>query len=50
MIVDILHTPDYQKYFSAQPGAEVERRRLGWRFWYGGPFMAATLVKVRRSR
>jgi len=50
MIVDILHTPDYQKYFSAQPGAEVERRRLGWRFWYGGPLMAATLVKVRRSR
>ncbi|HKM88256.1 MAG TPA: class I SAM-dependent methyltransferase [Xanthobacteraceae bacterium] len=50
MIADILYTADYQQYFSFQPGTKVERQRLGWRFWYGGPHIATTLVKVRKSR
>ncbi len=50
MIADILYTADYQQYFSSQPGTKVERHRLGWRFWYGGPHIATTLVKVRKSR
>jgi SAM-dependent methyltransferase len=49
MIADILHTADYQQYFSSQPGTKVERHRLGWRFWYGGPHVATALVKVRKS-
>jgi arsenite methyltransferase len=28
---------------------EVRHRRLGWRFWYGGPWAAADLVTARRS-
>jgi arsenite methyltransferase len=48
MIADILHTAEYQRYVSARPGARVERHRLGWRFWYGGPHVATTLVKIRR--
>jgi len=50
MIADSLHTADYQRYFSAQPGAKVvEHRPLGWRFWYGGPQIATALVRVRRT-
>jgi len=49
MIADILHTAEYQRYFSAQPGTKVERQPLGWRFWYGGPQVATALVKVQRT-
>ena len=49
MIADIVHTGEYARYFASQPNTKVERRRLGWRFWYGGPQAAATLVKVRYS-
>lgn len=49
IIADILHAAEYRQYFSSQPGTKVEYRGLGWRFWYGGPYMATTLVKVRRS-
>jgi len=48
MIADILHTAKYQRYFSAQPGVTVEHHRLGWRFWYGGPHAATTLLKIGR--
>jgi arsenite methyltransferase len=50
MIADIFHTGQYRQYFSSQPKTTVERRRLGWRFWYGGPHAATTAVKVRHSR
>ena len=50
MIVDFRHTAEYARYFSAQPGAVVERQRLGWRFWYGGPQAATTLVKIQWPR
>jgi SAM-dependent methyltransferase len=50
MIADIFHTAEYHQYFSSQPGTEVEHRGLGWRFWYGAPQIATTLVKVRKSR
>jgi arsenite methyltransferase len=50
MIADILHTAAYRQFFSSQPDTKVEFRRLGWRFWYGGPQIATALVKVRKSR
>jgi len=49
LIADFRHTAAYAGYFAAQPGTAVERRRLGWRFWYGGPQAATTLVTIRRS-
>lgn len=49
MIADIRHAGEYQRYFAAQPDTSVQGRRLGWRFWYGGPYAATTLVTVRRS-
>jgi len=50
MIADILHTAEYQQFFSSRPDAKAERHRLGWRFWYGGPQTATGLVKVWKSR
>ncbi len=49
LIVDIGHTAAYERYLAAQPGTTVERRRLGWKFWYGGPHVASALITVRRS-
>jgi arsenite methyltransferase len=48
LLADIGHAADYQRYLAAQPGAAVERRRLDWRFWYGGPHAATSLVTLRR--
>jgi len=48
MLVDIWHAAEYERYLSAQPRTRVERHRLGWRCWYGGPHAATTLIKVRR--
>ena len=50
LIADIGRTAAYQRYLSRLPGTTVERRRLGWRFWAGGPQMPTTLVTVRRAR
>jgi len=49
MIADILHTAEYRRYLCAQPDTTVESRGLGWRFSYGGPQAATTLVKVRKA-
>ena len=49
MIADIQHASEYERYFAALANTEVERRKLGWRLWYGGPHAATTLVTVRRS-
>jgi len=48
LIADFRHTATYQQHLAAQPGTAVERRRLDWRFWYGGPQAATTLVTMRR--
>jgi arsenite methyltransferase len=49
VIADIRYAAEYQRYLAAQCGTSVECRRLGWRFWYGGPQAATMLVAVRRS-
>ena len=49
LIVDFRHLDVYQRYFASQAGALVERRGLGWRYWYAGPHAAACLIEVRRS-
>ena len=49
LIADIGHTAAYKRYFAAQPDTTVERRGLGWRFWYGGPHVSTALLTVRRS-
>jgi arsenite methyltransferase len=48
LLTDFRHTADYQRCLAQRPGAVVERRRLDWRFWYGGPHAATNLVTMRR--
>jgi arsenite methyltransferase len=48
LLADIRYASNYERYLATQPGAVVERRRLDWRFWYGGPQAATTLVTMRR--
>ena len=47
LIVDISNGRQYQQRL-ATLGAEVERRALGWRMWWGGPWMPTTLVTARK--
>jgi arsenite methyltransferase len=47
VIADIRSTALYAKTLDAL-GAITTRRRLGWRFWYGNPFAATTLVTASK--
>ncbi|MEO6800439.1 MAG: class I SAM-dependent methyltransferase [Rhodanobacter sp.] len=47
LIVDISNSSQYGKRLIAL-GAHPERRALGWRMWWGGPWMATTLVSVQK--
>jgi arsenite methyltransferase len=49
LLADIRHTEDYQSRLQAEPGAVVERRSLGWRFWYGGPQVATHVVICHKT-
>jgi len=47
LIADIRSTALYAKTLDAL-GAMTTTRRLGWRFWYGNPFAATTLVTASK--
>jgi ubiquinone/menaquinone biosynthesis C-methylase UbiE len=47
-IADIRATPLYAATLSRLGASNVARRRLGWRFWYGNPFAATTLVTASK--
>jgi len=47
-IADIRSTVLYAKTLAALGATDITRRRLGWRFWYGNPFAATTLVTARK--
>jgi SAM-dependent methyltransferase len=49
-IADIRLTARYAAALRALDAAEVRRRRLGWRFWYGNPIAATSLVTARKPR
>jgi arsenite methyltransferase len=48
-IADIRATALYARTLDAL-GATTTRRRLGWRFWYGNPFAATSLVTASKPR
>ena len=48
MIVDIRATMQYAERLRGRGMANVRLRNLGWRFWYGSPFVAAKLVSAER--
>jgi ubiquinone/menaquinone biosynthesis C-methylase UbiE len=48
-IADILHaTGAYADHLRGRGMEDVRARSLGWRFWYGGPWVAASLVTARK--
>lgn len=48
LIADISRSAEYVAHWQSR-GLEVERRSLGWRFWYGGPHVATYLVRMRKG-
>lgn len=48
LIVDIGATSEYEARLRVRGLAEVTRRSLGPRFWFGNPLVAGTLVTGRR--
>lgn len=47
-IADIRATREYAATLRQLGMADVTRRGLGWRFWYGGPWMATQLVTATK--
>jgi arsenite methyltransferase len=48
VIADIRATRLYARTLERLGATDVTRRRLGWRFWYGNPFAATTLVTASK--
>jgi ubiquinone/menaquinone biosynthesis C-methylase UbiE len=48
MIADIRATGHYQEQLAKLGMSAVARRRLGWRFWWGGPWGATFLVTATK--
>ena len=48
LIVDINASREYEALLRQLGMAEVERRSLGPRMWFGGPWVAASLVRARK--
>jgi arsenite methyltransferase len=49
VIADIRATAIYEKTLRALGASNVERRRLGWRFWWGNPFASTTLLTASQA-
>jgi SAM-dependent methyltransferase len=48
VIADIRRTGAYARELARLGMLDVTRRRLGWRFWYGNPIAATSLVTARK--
>ena len=48
LIADIYHAQDYARFLARRPEASVQVRNLGWRFWFGGPYLPTRLVTITR--
>jgi SAM-dependent methyltransferase len=48
MIADIRGTRQHQAHLAKLGLSDVARRRLGWRFWWGGPWGATRLVTATK--
>jgi SAM-dependent methyltransferase len=48
VIADIRATAIYEKAFRSLGAVAVERRRLGWRFWWGNPFAGTSHLRASK--
>ena len=49
VIADIRATAVYEKTLLELGASNVERSRLGWRFWWGNPVAATTLLTASKA-
>jgi len=49
VIVDIRATSIYEAELRTRGASNVERRRLSWRFWWGNPIAATTLLTASKA-
>ena len=49
VIADIRATAIYEDALRALGASNMERRRLGWRFWWGNPFAGTTLLTASKA-
>jgi arsenite methyltransferase len=49
LVADFRYTKSYYEHYLRVGNVEVSRRRLDWRFWYGGPHAATWLVFARKA-
>jgi ubiquinone/menaquinone biosynthesis C-methylase UbiE len=50
VIADIRATAIYADALRTLGASNVERHRLGWRFWWGNPIAATTLLTASKSQ
>jgi arsenite methyltransferase len=48
LIADLMSTRHYQNYLTKLGMLAVARRSLGWRMWWGGPWLATRLVTATK--
>ncbi|WP_292981736.1 class I SAM-dependent methyltransferase [Mycobacterium sp.] len=49
-IADLMETRQHAEHLQAQGWQEVEHRSIGWRMWWGGPWMTTHLVTATKPR
>jgi SAM-dependent methyltransferase len=49
-IADFRNAPQYAELLRRLGAVDVGVRRLGWRFWYGGPWFATSMVSAAKPR
>jgi arsenite methyltransferase len=49
LIADIRATSIYEDTLRTLGASNIERRRLGWRFWWGNPIAATTLLTASKA-
>ncbi|MEC3915014.1 hypothetical protein [Nocardia sp. CDC160] len=47
--MDIFKTSEYQRALEEFGALEVRDRPVGWRMWWGGPWVASRIVTATRS-
>jgi arsenite methyltransferase len=50
VIADIRATATYANALRTLGASNIERQRLGWRFWWGNPFAGTTLLTASKPR
>jgi arsenite methyltransferase len=50
VIADIRATGTYEDALRTLGASDIDRRRLGWRFWWGNPIAGTTLLTASKPQ